>query len=203
MTGSVAVVARWVLAAGLAGLAVGLVDAAGLQAAVLLLPGLALGLGQRLAAPDRLPPIWTLFSGLAWVAGALLDAVAQIRPPGAGAWLIPTATMAVWQLFLLNRPGRAWPWLPVSMLAAFALQAAATGACAVACAPLAAAFGPGAATVATFAAGFLGYGLVTGVALPWLARPPRSARVPGVAGVREAAPPDDDLAGPVEPRAPR
>jgi hypothetical protein len=199
MRSSVAVVARWVLAAGLAGLAVGLVDAAGLQAAVLLLPGLALGLGQRLAAPDRLPPIWTLFSGLAWIAGALLDAVAQIRPPGAGAWLIPTATMAVWQLFLLNRPGRAWPWLPVSMLAAFALQAAATAACAVVCAPLAAAFGPGAATVATFTAGFLGYGLVTGVALPWLARPPGSARVPGVADAREAAPPDDG-AGPVEPR---
>jgi hypothetical protein len=203
MRSSVVLVARWVLAAGLAGLAVGLVDAAGLQAAVLLLPGLALGLGQRLAAPDRLPPIWTLFSGLAWIAGALLDAVTELRPPGAGAWLLPTATMAVWQLFLLNRPGRAWPWLPVSMLAAFSLQASATAACALACAPLAAAFGPGAATAATFAAGFLGYGLVTGVALPWLARPPASTPVAGVADGRDAGPPDDGGAGPVERRAPR
>jgi hypothetical protein len=163
--------ARWTVAAVLAGLVVGLIDAAGLASAVLLLPGLALGLGQRLAAPRRLPPIWTLFSGLAWIAGALLDAVVEIRPPGAGAWLIPTATMAIWQLFLLNRPSRAWPWLPISMLAAFALQSAAQGACLLACAPLASAFGPGAATAWTFAIGFLGYGIVTGAALPWLARP--------------------------------
>ncbi|NBC96165.1 MAG: hypothetical protein GVY27_07415 [Deinococcus-Thermus bacterium] len=40
--------ARWTVAAVLAGLGVGLVDAAGLAAAVVLLPGLALGLGQRL-----------------------------------------------------------------------------------------------------------------------------------------------------------
>jgi hypothetical protein len=164
---------RWTLGTALGGVVVGLLEGAGLQfAATLLLPGLAMGLGQRLAVPGRVPPIWTLFSGLAWVAGALLDAATGLRPPGLGAWVVPTATMALWQLFLLDRPQRSWPWLPVSILAAFALQTAAQGACALACEPLVAAFGPVAASAWTFGAGFAGYGLVTGLALPWLTRPP-------------------------------
>lgn len=180
MSGTLALVARWTVATALAGLLVGVIEAAGANvAATLLLPGLAMGLAQRLVAPRRVPAVWTLFSGLAWVAGALLDAVTGLRPAGLGAWAVPTAVMALWQMFLLNDPRRSWPWLPLSLLAAAALQLSAQGACAVACAPVAQAFGPAWATGLSYAAGFAGYGLVTGLALPWLARPaaaPTAAR---------------------------
>jgi hypothetical protein len=163
--------ARWTGATALAGALVGGAEAAGLGGtATLLLPGLAIGLAQRLAAPDRVPAIWTLFSGLAWVAGVLLDATLALRPEGLGLWLIPTATMAAWQTFLLGEARRAWPWLPASLAAAAALQATAQAACAVGCAPLAQGIGPAAATIWTYLAGFAGYGLVTGLALAWIAR---------------------------------
>jgi len=163
---------RWIVATALAGAAVGLAGGAGLGGtATLLLPGLALGLAQRIAMPDRLPPVWTLFSGLAWVAGALLDASLPLRPAGAGLWLVPTATMAIWQTFLINDVRTSWPWLPVSLLGALVLQLAAQAACAVGCRPVAYAFGPSAATVMSYLVGFAGYGLVTGAALPWLLRP--------------------------------
>lgn len=173
---TLSLVLRWTLGTALAGLVVGALEGAGVPiAATLLLPGLAMGLAQRIAAPGRVPPIWTLFSGLAWVAGALLDTATGLRPEGLGLWVVPTATMAIWQLFLLNDPRRAWPWLPASVLAAFALQTAAQGACAVGCGWFAGRFGPGAATAWTYAAGFAAYGMVTGVVLPLLARPPRRA----------------------------
>jgi hypothetical protein len=161
--------ARWIGATGAAGALVGVAEASGLGGtATLLLPGLAIGLAQRLAAPERVPAIWTLFSGLAWVAGVLLDATFALRPEGLGLWLIPTATMAAWQTFLLGDLRRAWTWLPASLLAAVALQATAQAACAVACAPLAQGIGPAAATIWTYLAGFAGYGLVTGLALTWI-----------------------------------
>ncbi len=164
-----ATLARWTAASALAGVLVGGAEAAGLGGtATLLLPGLAIGLAQRLAAPERVPAIWTLVSGLAWVAGVLLDATFALRPEGLGLWLIPTATMALWQTFLLGPLRRAWPWLPASLLAAAALQATAQAACAVGCAPLAQAIGPAAATIWTYLAGFAGYGLVTGLALTWI-----------------------------------
>lgn len=164
-----ATLAGWTAATALAGLAVGAAEASGLGGtATLLLPGLAIGLAQRVAAPHRIPAIWTLFSGLAWVAGVLLDATVPIRPEGLGLWLIPTATMAVWQTFLLGEVRHAWPWLPASLLAAAALQASAQAACAVGCAPLAQGIGPAAATMWTYLAGFAGYGLVSGLALLWI-----------------------------------
>lgn len=169
-----ATVGRWVLLSAGAGLVVGIAEAAGLGGiATLLLPGLALGLAQRLASPMRLPAIWTLVSGLAWIAGVLLDTTFQFRPAGLGLWLVPTAVMALWQLFLLAPWRRAWPWLPISLVAAAALQAGAQLACAVGCAPLAQGLGPSVATVWTYLAGFAAFGLVTGVAFPWLARSPR------------------------------
>lgn len=162
---------RWTVATALAGVVVGLSDAAGVRfAATLLLPGLAMGLAQRIAAPAHVPPIWTLFSGLAWIAGALLDATTGFVPSGAGLWLLPIGTMALWQLFLLNDVRRAWPWLPISLLAAFALQLTAQGACTIGCEPLTARFGPVAATSWTYGAGFAAYGAITGAALPWLTR---------------------------------
>lgn len=164
---------RWTVATAAAGAIVGVSDAAGVRfAATLLLPGLAMGLAQRIAVPARVPPIWTLFSGLAWIAGALLDATTGFLPSGVGLWLLPTGTMALWQLFLLNDVRRAWPWLPISLVAAFALQLTAQGACAIGCEPLTTRFGPVAATTWTYAAGFAAYGAITGAALPWLARRP-------------------------------
>lgn len=173
MNGSAGAIARWTLGTALGGVAVGVVEALGGRfAATLLLPGLAMGIGQRVAVPGRVPPVWTLFSGLAWVAGALLDATVGLRPEGLGAWWVPTAVMALWQVFLLNDPRRSWAWLPLSLVAAVALQAAAQGACAVGCAPLAQAFGPAWATALAYGAGFAAYGLITGAALPALGRRP-------------------------------
>ena len=174
---------RWIVATALAGVVVSLAEAAGVRSsATLLLPGLAMGLAQRIAVPTRIPPVWTLFSGLAWVAGALLDATTGFRPAGAGLWLLPTATMALWQLFLLNDARRAWPWLPVSLVAALALQLTAQGACAIGCAPLTARLGPVAATAWTYGAGFAAYGAITGAALPWLARRPPDGPRPATPG---------------------
>lgn len=173
-TSFAATVGRFAGATAVAGAALGIAEAAGLGgSATLLLPGLLIGLAQRLAAPQRVPAVWTLFSGLAWIAGVLLDATVAWRPTGLGLWLVPTAVMALWQTFLLANPRRSWPWLPVSLLAAAALQGAAQLACAVGCAPLAQGIDPRAATIWTYLAGFAGFGLVTGLAFPWLARPRR------------------------------
>lgn len=164
-------IGRWTLASAVAGAAIGVAEAAGLGGtATLLLPGVMLGLAQRLAAPGRVPALWTLFSGLAWIAGVLLDATMAFRPEGLGLWLVPTATMALWQSFLLGDLRRAWAWFPVSIVAAAALQASAQLACSVGCAPLAQSIAPSAATVWTYLAGFAGYGLTTGLALPFLAQ---------------------------------
>lgn len=173
-----ATVGRWIGLSALAGLGVGIAEAAGLGGvATLLLPGLALGLAQRLASPARLPAIWTLVSGLAWVAGVLLDTTFQLRPAGLGLWLVPTTVMAIWQTFLVGRPLRTWPWLPINLVAAVALQASAQVACSVGCAPLAQGLGPNVATVWTYLVGFAGFGAVTGLAFPWIARAPGTEAV--------------------------
>ena len=164
---------RWTVATAVAGALIG-----GLEStlrpigASLFLPGLAIGLAQRLAAPRRVPAMWTLFSGLAWVAGAMLDAATGFRPDGLGLWAIPTATMALWQTFLLGPPRRTWPWLPVSLAGAAALQAAAETTCRFACGPLADGVGPAAATAAAYAGGFAAFGLVTALGVLWLGRRP-------------------------------
>ncbi|MEX2501788.1 MAG: hypothetical protein WD336_05380 [Trueperaceae bacterium] len=170
-------VLRWTLATALAGAVVGALESTLRPVgASLFLPGLAIGLAQRLAAPKRVPSMWTLFSGLAWVAGAMLDAATGFRPAGLGLWLIPTLTMALWQTFLLNDLRRAWPWPLVSLVAAGALQAAAERTCQLACGPLSDGIGPAAATAGAYGGGFAAFGLLTGLGVLWLGRDPDALR---------------------------
>lgn len=173
----------WLAAQAIAGFIIGALEGGGFQfMATLFFTGPILGVAQWLVLRRYFPGLrwWAVVTTAGWIGGVYLGLIPTsiITPFTQDAtWpyvlrdALQLGIMSLTQFFMLKPLGRraGW-WIPTNIIGGIIQRQAGIAVCAAVCRPVLTDVGGSIATGVSYAGGWLGYGLVTGLFLVWLWR---------------------------------
>lgn len=188
----------WTLVSASSGAIVGALEAGGFEFfATLVLTGFVVGIAQWWVLRGYIQSAiwWVLASALGWFVGinlaivsgglfnALIELLFAVGELGEVFWLnvvkqpVILAVFGVAQWLVLRRHVQAGWWVLASAVGGVVQGVVSTIICAAACQALTVSVGEQIATAVTYAAGWAGYGAVTGIVLAWLLHSQQKAQI--------------------------